>query len=64
MVEKLTFNSLATALLDIPAVKMPVARSLNLRRLWHFSGLLLSPAQNNYGTNTLRVGFIVLFSVK
>ncbi len=28
MVEKLTFNSQATALVDIPAVSMPIARSL------------------------------------
>ena len=28
MVEKLTFNSLATALVDIPAVSMPIAGSL------------------------------------
>ena len=28
MVEKLTFNYLATALVDIPAVSMPIARSL------------------------------------
>jgi len=28
MVEKLTFNSWATALVDIPAVGMPIARSL------------------------------------
>ena len=34
-VEKLTFNSLATALVDIPAVSMPIACSLNLRHLWH-----------------------------
>jgi hypothetical protein len=33
MVEKLTLNSLATALVDIPAVSMPIACSLNLRRL-------------------------------
>jgi hypothetical protein len=46
MVEKLTFNYLATALVDIPAVSMSIAHSLNLRHLWHFfSGLLLSPAQ-------------------
>ena len=31
MVEKLTFNSLATALVDIPSVSMPITRSLNLR---------------------------------
>jgi hypothetical protein len=54
MVEKLTFNSLATALVDIPTVSMPTARSLKTRHLWHYvvwqnctfsSGLLLSPAQ-------------------
>ncbi len=28
MVEKLTFNSRATALVDIPAVRMPIALSL------------------------------------
>jgi hypothetical protein len=28
MVEKLTLNSLATALVDIPAVSMPIALSL------------------------------------
>ena len=28
MVEKLTLNSLATALVDIPAVSMPIARYL------------------------------------
>ncbi len=28
MVEKLTFNSRVTALVDIPAVSMPIARSL------------------------------------
>ena len=31
MVEKLTFNYLATALVDIPSVSIPIARSLNLR---------------------------------
>jgi hypothetical protein len=35
MVENLTFNPLATALVDIPAVSMPIARSLNLRHLLH-----------------------------
>ena len=39
MVEKLTLISLATALLDIPAVSMPIARSLNLRHLWHKTAL-------------------------
>ena len=33
MVEKLTFNYLATALVDIPAVSMPIAHSLNLRQM-------------------------------
>ncbi len=28
MVEKLTFNSRETALVDIPAVRVPIARSL------------------------------------
>jgi hypothetical protein len=32
MVEKLTFNYMATALVDIPAVSMTIAR---LRHLWH-----------------------------
>jgi hypothetical protein len=48
MVEKLTFNYLATALVDIPGISMPIACSLNLRHLWHcvvttvyFSDLLL-----------------------
>jgi hypothetical protein len=35
LVEKLTLNYLATALVDIPAVSMPIARSLNFRHLWH-----------------------------
>ena len=35
MVEKLTLNSLATALVDITAVSIPIARSLNLSHLWH-----------------------------
>ena len=35
MVEKLTFHFLAKALMDIPAVSMPIASSLNLRHLWH-----------------------------
>ena len=33
MVEKLTFNYLPTALLDNPAFSMPIACSLNLRRV-------------------------------
>ena len=33
MVERLTLRSLATALVDIPAVSMPIAHSLNLRHL-------------------------------
>jgi hypothetical protein len=53
MVEKLTLNSLATHLVDIPAVSMPIARALNLRHLWHcvvtplhiLVTFLLSPAQ-------------------
>ena len=53
MVEKLTFNSLATALEDIPAVSMPITRSLKTwdicgivlcDKTTHFSGLLLSPS--------------------
>jgi hypothetical protein len=38
MVEKLTFNSLATALMHIPAVNMPIAHpvSQNVRNLWHY----------------------------
>ena len=38
MVEKLTFNSLATALVDIPAVSMPIARSL---KTWDICGIVL-----------------------
>jgi hypothetical protein len=35
MVEKLTVNSLATALVDIPAISMPIAHSLKTRdNLW------------------------------
>jgi hypothetical protein len=34
MVDKLTLNSLATALVDIPAVSMPIACYLNLTHLW------------------------------
>ena len=41
VVEKLTLNSLATVLVDIPAVSMPIVRSLNLRHLWHFCGAKL-----------------------
>jgi hypothetical protein len=33
MVEKLTLNYLATALVDIPAISMPIAHSLNLRHM-------------------------------
>jgi hypothetical protein len=33
MVEKLTFNSPATAQVDIPAVSVPIALSLNLRHI-------------------------------
>jgi hypothetical protein len=35
MVEKLTLNSLATALVDITVVSMQIAHSVNLRHLWH-----------------------------
>jgi hypothetical protein len=35
MLEKLALNSLATAMLEIPAINMPIARSLNLRHLLH-----------------------------
>jgi hypothetical protein len=34
MVEKLTFKCLTTALVDILAVNMPIAQTLNLRHLW------------------------------
>jgi hypothetical protein len=53
MVEKLALNSLATALVDIPAVTMPIARSLKTLDICGivlcdqtacFSGLLF-PAQ-------------------
>jgi hypothetical protein len=37
MVEKLAFNSLATALMDIPAVSMPIAGSLT----FNICGLVL-----------------------
>ncbi len=34
--EKMTFSSRATALVDSPAVSMPIARSpQNLQHLWH-----------------------------
>ena len=33
MVDKLTLNYLATALVDIHAISMPIAHSLNLRYL-------------------------------
>ena len=45
MVKKLKWNVLATALVDIPAVSMPIARGLNLRHLWQTFSVLLSPAQ-------------------
>ena len=35
MVEKWTLNSLATALVDIPAVSMTIAHSVNTWDLWH-----------------------------
>jgi hypothetical protein len=38
MVEKLTLNYLATALVDIPAVSMPIARSL---KTWGICGIVL-----------------------
>ncbi len=38
MVEKRTFNSRATALLDIPAVSMPIARSL---KTYDICGIML-----------------------
>ena len=34
MVEKLTLHYLKTALLDTPAVSMPIACSFNFRHLW------------------------------
>jgi hypothetical protein len=40
MVEKLTLNYLATALVAIPAVSMPIDKTAHFR-----SGLLLSPGQ-------------------
>ena len=49
MLEKLSFNSLATALVNIPAVSTPIARYLNLRHMWccdttaHFRGAFYSP---------------------
>jgi hypothetical protein len=47
MVKKLTFNSQATALVDISADSMPIARSLKTRDIMAlcFSGLLLSQVQ-------------------
>jgi hypothetical protein len=49
MVEKLTVNYLATTLVDIPAVSMPIAAvlNLNLRHLWHcvVTKLHIIPAQ-------------------
>jgi hypothetical protein len=38
MVDKLTFNSLTTVLVDIPAVSMPIARSL---QIWDICGTVL-----------------------
>jgi hypothetical protein len=66
MVEKLTFHSLATALVDIPAVSMPIACSLNLSNklfvcMEHFWDLLFQLIKD--GTNTLHVAFIFLFSI-
>uniref|UniRef100_A0A673X1Z0 Nicastrin n=1 Tax=Salmo trutta TaxID=8032 RepID=A0A673X1Z0_SALTR len=54
MVEKRTFNYLATALGDIPAVSIPIACSLNSRLLWrcvtklHILGCSNSVAQKIY----------------
>ena len=45
MVEKLTLHYLATALLDIPAVSMPIAHLWYCVKSAHFSGLSLSAAQ-------------------
>jgi hypothetical protein len=39
MVEKWPFNYLATALVDIPAIIMPIARSL---KIWDICGIVLS----------------------
>jgi hypothetical protein len=38
MVEKLTFNSLATALVNSPAVSMPIAK-ISFLCLWKMSGI-------------------------
>ena len=38
MVDKLAFNSLATALVDIPAVSMPIAHTL---KTWDICGIVL-----------------------
>jgi hypothetical protein len=38
MVEKWTFNYLATALVDIPAVSLPIARTL---KTWDICGIAL-----------------------
>ena len=53
MVDKLTFNYLATALVDIPAVSIPIVRSLKSLEICgivlcdktaHFSGLFIVPS--------------------
>ncbi len=51
LVEKLTFNSWATALVDIPAVSMPITRSL---KTCDICGIVLC-----YKTAHVRVVFIV-----
>ena len=45
MVEKWTFNSLATALVDIPAFSMPTAHSVNLRHK-HFATPAITSAEH------------------
>jgi hypothetical protein len=35
MLEKLTLHFMTTVLVDMPAVTMPIARSLNFTHLWH-----------------------------
>ena len=45
MVEKLTFNSLGTALVDIPAVSMPIAHSL---KTWDICDIALCEIMANF----------------
>ncbi len=45
MVEKWTFNSRATALVDIPAVSMPIERSL---KTWDICGIVLCDKTANF----------------